>query len=380
MLKCAAAAFLLVSTTALSAQQAGVTAASLELPEAPVPQFQTSPLQTSPLAASSSQALTALPAGSAQVSGSVFDSTGAIVPGAQVTLLNETGAPVRSTSVDARGGFLLARLPAGRYMLRVTCNGFAPYASSVFDLSGEQTYVLPDISLSIASTNTEITVLPTEVIAEAQIKAQEQQRVFGVFPNFYTSFEPHPVPMTTKQKFQLATRDTLDWTSFIGVTVSAGVEQANNSYAGYGQGAAGYGKRWAARFGDGRISDYFDHAIYASLFHQDPRYFYQGTGTTKSRVYHAIASAFVARSDSGNMMPNYSYLLGAMTSGALSNLYYPHADRGWDLVFTNAAIGIGGRAAGAVARELLGRKLTKHVPGKDVPYTDPANTPSATTH
>ncbi|WP_263419735.1 carboxypeptidase-like regulatory domain-containing protein [Terriglobus albidus] len=373
MLKCAASVFLLVSTTALSAQQAGVATASFELPDAPAPQF-----QTSPLAASPSQALAALPAGSAQISGSVFDSTGAIVPGAQVTLLNEAGAPVRSELVDTKGGFLFVRLPAGSYRLRITCNGFAPYISPSFDVSGEQNYVVPDVSLTIASTNTEITVLPTEVIAEAQIKAQEQQRVFGVIPNFYTSFEPHPVPMTTKQKFQLATRDTLDWTSFIGVTVSAGVEQANNSYAGYGQGAAGYGKRWAARFGDGRISDYFDHAIYASLFHQDPRYFYQGIGSTKSRVYHAIASAFVARSDSGNMMPNYSYLLGAMTSGALSNLYYPHADRGWDLVFTNAAIGIGGRAAGAVARELLGRKITKHVPGKDVPYTDPANTPAAT--
>jgi hypothetical protein len=109
-------------------------------------------------------------------------------------------------------------------------------------------------------------------------------------------------------------------------------QHANNSYAGYGQGAAGYGKRWAARFGDGRTSDYLSHAVFASLFHQDPRYFYQGTGSNKSRLYHAVSNAWVARSDSGKKMPNYSYLLGTMVSGAISNAYYPHADQGANLV------------------------------------------------
>jgi hypothetical protein len=70
------------------------------------------------------------------------------------------------------------------------------------------------------------------------------------------------------------------------------------------QGAAGYGKRWAAKFADGRLSDYLSHAAFASLFHQDPRYFYQGTGTMKSHRYHALSNGFVARSDSGHLTPN----------------------------------------------------------------------------
>jgi len=205
-----------------------------------------------------------------------------------------------------------------------------------------------------------VTVRPTEVIAAEQIKAEEKQRLLGIVPNFYVSYVKDAAPLTTKQKFSLATHDTLDWTSWIGISVSADIEQANNSYAGYGQGAAGYGKRWAARFGDGRTSDYLSHAVFASLFHQDPRYFYQGTGTKKSRLYHAVSNAWIARSDSGKNMPNYSYLLGTMVSGALSNAYYPHADRGANLVFTNAFIGIAGRAGANVLQEFLGKRLTKN--------------------
>jgi len=168
--------------------------------------------------------------------------------------------------------------------------------------------------------------------------------------------------MTTKQKFSLAARDTFDPISFIGIGISAGIEQANDKYPGYGYGAAGYGKRFAAKFGDGRTSDFLSHAVFPALLHEDPRYFYQGTGTIKSRIIHAASFAIITRSDSGQLKPNYSYFLGDIGSGALSNLYYPHADRGVGLVFTNAAIGIGGKAGGAILREFFSKRLSTNVP------------------
>ena len=173
--------------------------------------------------------------------------------------------------------------------------------------------------------------------------------------------------MTTKQKFSLASHDTFDPVSLIGVGLAAGIEQANNTYAGYGQGAAGYGKRFAAKFGDGRTSDFLSHAVFPSLFHQDPRYFYQGTGSVKSRMVHAASFAIFTRSDSGKPMPNYSYFLGDIGSGALSNLYYPHADRGMGLVFTNAAIGIAGKAGGTIIREFFSKRITTNVPADGKP-------------
>ncbi|WP_446742426.1 carboxypeptidase-like regulatory domain-containing protein [Silvibacterium acidisoli] len=321
------------------------------LPDAPQP-------QNDPQSASTT--------GQASISGTVQDTTKAIVAGAQVSLTRKDGKTLETVTSGANGEFAFTNLVAGSYLVVVTAKGFAPYTSGDISVSEQQFYMIPDISLSVGSAITEVTVRPTEVIAAEQIKQEEKQRLLGIVPNFYVSYEKNAAPMTSRQKLSLAAHDTLDWTSFVGITATAGIEQANNSYAGYGQGAAGYAKRWAAKFGDGRSSDFLDHYVFASLFHQDPRYFYQGTGTNKSRLIHAVSSAFVARSDSGKTMPNYSYLLGTMVSGALSNAYYPHADRGANLVFTSAAVGIAGRAGAAVLQEFLGRKVTKNAP-KSVP-------------
>jgi Carboxypeptidase regulatory-like domain len=298
--------------------------------------------------------------GSASVSGVVLDTTGAAIPGAQVILTHRDGTHVRTTASGADGEFAFTKLPAGSYLVLIKAKGFADFTLGAFDVSAQQLYEVPNISLSVASADTEVTVRPTEVIAAEQIKAEEQQRLFGILPNFYVSYVKDPAPLTTKQKFSLATHDTLDWTTFIGVSATAGIEQANNTFAGYGQGAAGYGKRWAAQFGDGRTGDYLSNFVFASLFHEDPRYFYQGTGTIKSRLYHAVSNAWVTRSDSGKNVPNYAYILGIMGSGALSNTYYPHADRGASLVFTNALLGFAGRAGGNVLQEFIGKRLTKN--------------------
>jgi hypothetical protein len=342
----------LITAAAYAQQQTSelrIISSSL-LPDAPLPQSDSQ----------SSTEQTPSAEGSAAVSGVVLDGSGAAVPGAQVSLTHRDGTQLRSLVSGGRGEFAFTKLPAGYYLATINAKGFATFTSGEFTLSPQQSYEVPSISLSVASANSEVTVRPTEVIAAEQIKAEEKQRLLGIVPNFYVSYVHDAAPLTTKQKFSLATHDTLDWTSLVGISATAGIEQANNSYAGYGQGAAGYGKRWAARFGDGRTSDYLSHAVFASLFHQDPRYFYQGTGSNKSRLYHAMSNAWIARSDSGKNMPNYSYLLGTMVSGAISNAYYPHADRGANLVFTNAFIGIAGRAGANVLQEFLGKRLTKN--------------------
>jgi hypothetical protein len=317
--------------------------ARLSLPEAPAPQQD----QT---------------AGTASVSGTILDSGGAIVPQAQVSLVQKNGEQVQTSKSDANGQFSFAEVPPGPYFVTVEAAGFAPFRTQEFSITAQQRYVVPDISLAVAGLNTNVIVRPADEIAAEQIKAEEKQRVVGIFPNYYVSYVPDAAPLTSKQKFSLAIHDTFDWTTFIGVSMGAGLEQATNRPSGYGQGAAGYGKRWGALFADGRSSDLLSHYVFASLLHQDPRYFYQGTGTTKSRLYHAVGSAFVARSDSGKTMPNYSYLLGDICAGAISNAYYPGSDRGAGLVFTNAAIGIAGRAAQAVVQEFLAKRLTKNVP------------------
>jgi hypothetical protein len=295
---------------------------------------------------------------SASVAGTVLDGSGAGVPGAEVSLAHGDGTQLRTMASEANGEFNFTKIPPGPYVVIVNAKGFALFTSTEFVVTVQQAYEVLNVSLSIASANTEMTVRPTELIAAEQIRAEEKQRLIGFFPNFYTSYVYDTAPLTSKQKFSLATRGTFDPVAMIGVGIAAGLEQATNAYAGYGQGAEGYSKRFAAKFADGRSSDFLTHAVFPSLLHQDPRYYYQGSGPVKSRFIHAVSSAFVTRSDSGRSVPNYSYWLGDMCSGALSNLYYPKANRGAHLVFTNTAVGLAGRVGTNLLREFFSKRLT----------------------
>ncbi len=102
----------------------------------------------------------------------------------------------------------------------------------------------------------------------------------------------------------------------------------------------------------------FGGAILPVLLHQDPRYYYQGTGTTKSRLIHALSYPFFCKGDNGKMQPNYSTMGGDLISSSLSNLYYPTSNRGAGLVFSNFAIGTGERALSTVLQEFVLRRLT----------------------
>jgi Carboxypeptidase regulatory-like domain len=339
----------MVPASALAQQQTAERASSgPSLPDAPLPKSEPQ----------NSGQQTLHEEGSASVAGTVLDVSGATVSGADVSLMHEDGTQLHTMVSEADGEFNFTKIPAGSYLVTVIAKGFAPFTSVEFAIAMRQAYEVPEVSLSVARANIEVTVRPTEFIAAEQIRAEEKQRIVGVLPDFYTSYVYNAAPLTTKQKFSLATHATFDPVAMLGVGVAAGIEQANNSFAGYGQGAAGYSKRFAAKFVDGRSSDYLTHAVFPALLHQDPRYYYQGSGSVKSRLVHSINSAFVARSDSGRTMPNYSYLLGDLSSGALSNLYYPKANRGAGLVFTNAAVGLAGRIGLNIVREFFSKPVT----------------------
>jgi len=176
------------------------------------------------------------------ISGTVVDRTGAVVPGAMVKLLRE-GALGHDVASDNDGAFSFARIAPGPFQLLVTSAGFAAQYWSGLLRSGEN-LVLPPITLAVATAASEVQVSLTPVeMAEAEIKDEEKQRVLGVIPNFYVTYNPAAVPLHPKQKFELAWKATIDPVTF-GITgVIAGIQQANNSFSGYGQGAEGYAKR-----------------------------------------------------------------------------------------------------------------------------------------
>ena len=305
---------------------------------------------------------------SGSISGTVVDKTGTAVVGARVKLTTDLQPPPRDTRSDETGKFTFSNVPRGPFQLAITSEGFAAqtYAGN---LGSGETSIVPPITLILATNITEVRVELSPVeIAQAELKEQEKQRVLGFIPNFYVSYVPKAAPLSSKQKFQLAWKSTVDPVTF-GITGAiAGIEQAQNHFPGYGQGAEGYAKRYGATYADLTINTYIGGAILPSLLKQDPRYFYKGTGTKRSRALYAIANSFICKGDNGNWQPNYSFLLGTLASGGISNLYYPASDRnGTALTFENAAIGIAANAAANLLQEFVIRKLTPNVPN----YTPP---------
>ena len=201
-------------------------------------------------------------------------------------------------------------------------------------------------------------VVPTVEVAAEEIKEQEKQRVLGVIPNFYVSYVQDAAPLTSKQKFGLAWKTTIDPVNFAVVGVIAGVQQWQDNFKDYGEGAQGYGKRYGASYADFVTSTFFGGAVLPSLLKQDPRYFYKGTGTVRDGVWYAVSMAVMCKGDNGRWQFNYSAIGGSLISGGISNAYYPDKDRGADLVFENTLIGIGENAATNLLQEFVIRKLT----------------------
>ena len=298
----------------------------------------------------------------ARVVGVVQDAQGDIVPGAKVILAALGKLGEKATLAGADGSFAFAALPAGQYRLIITGPSLEVYTSALFLVKPGETVEVPTISLRVVSSSSVDVTATSDQVAVAQVEEQEKQRVFGVFQNFYTSYIWNADPMPTKQKYKLAFRTIDDPTTFLVLAGVAGAEQYNGTYPGYGSGIEGYGKRYGAALADSVSGRIIGSAVLASLFHQDPRYFYQGTGSVRSRTWHALNSAFVTRGDNGKQQPNYSHILGNLAAGGLANAYHPESSRGLGLTFQTLGITTGGNAIGNLFREFLLRHLEPSVP------------------
>lgn len=177
--------------------------------------------------------------------------------------------------------------------------------------------------------------------SEDVLKQEEKQRALGIVPMFGMTSVKNPPPLSSRQKFQLMARTMIDPFNFVSAGLTAGLGQATNSFDEYGQGAAGFGKRYAAALADNADANFFSNYFYPVLFKQDPRYFRVGEGSIKKRTWIAIEEEFVARKDSGGHTFHFSNVLGAITAGTISNAYYPQDDRGVGLTAGRAATALG---------------------------------------
>jgi hypothetical protein len=297
--------------------------------------------------------------------GTVTDVNGDTVARATV-LLAGPNLDDRHTAMTNDNGFFEFHdvRPGVSYYVIVSGGGFADWRSPMVTIAPNESKILTGIRLRVATVRTTVEVTPqsAEQVATEQVKQQEKQRVFGIFPNFYVVYGPNFVPLTAKLKFRLAVRTAIDPVTFIGVAAVAGMQQAGDT-PDYGQGVQGYAKRFGSGFASGFTDIMIGGAILPSLLHQDPRYFYQGTGTIKSRIRHAVSNPFVCKGDNGKWQPNYSSIGGDLASAGIANAYYPESNRTVENTFTRFAIGTGARVVASLAQEFLLHKVT-HRPNK----------------
>jgi hypothetical protein len=280
-----------------------------------------------------------------------------VLSGATVVLEGPGLKDPRKVLSDDNGFFEFVQLDPGTYHITITAEEFADWSSPDLILSPGQYLILPASKLLIAKAVTAVNVSDSSVeVATEQVKVEEMQRVFGIIPNFYVVYEPNPAPLTTKLKFQLALKTSSDAATILGVGVLAGINQAGDT-PDYVQGAKGYAQRYGAAAADGLSDIMIGGAILPSLLHQDPRYYFQGTGSNKSRTFHALSSPFVCKGDNGKWQPNFSSIGGDLGSAALSNTYYPASNRGAGLVFQNFLITTGERMLSSMLQEFVLHRL-----------------------
>jgi hypothetical protein len=292
------------------------------------------------------------------ITGTVTDVNGDTLSGAAVVLQGPTLKDPLKVLSDDNGSFEFKQLDPGTYRVTITAQDFSDWSSPDFALNPSQYLILTDCKLRVAEVTSSVNVVyrPEEVATE-QVKIEETQRVLGIIPNFYVVYDPNPAPLTTRLKFHLAFRTSSDVFTVLGVGALAGINQAGDT-PNYVQGAKGYGERFGAVAADGFSDIMIGGAILPSLLRQDPRYYYKGTGTNKSRALHALSSPFVCRGDNGRLQPNYSSLGGDLASSALSNLYYPPSNRGTGLVFQNVFLTTGERMLSSLVQEFVLNRIT----------------------
>jgi hypothetical protein len=181
---------------------------------------------------------------------------------------------------------------------------------------------------------------------------QQPTRILGIIPNFRAvSANTTLPPLSGKGKFWLATKSSFDYSSVITVGIEAGWSQARNSEKEFGQGAAGFGRRYWHHYADATISNYFTQAILPTMFGQDPRYYTLGHGNISHRTGYAVSRIFVTKSDAGNWTANFYSVPGNLLAASISNAYYPASHRGWTDTYQRWAVQLGADAVGNVLKE-----------------------------
>lgn len=139
-------------------------------------------------------------------------------------------------------------------------------------------------------------------------------------------------------KLKLAVMSRLTASDVASTAFSAGWSQMRDSAPHFGTDSGAFGERLGALALKQTTQSIFSYGIYASLFHDDPRYYVMGRQkNVPLRALYSASRLVIAQKDDGTAAINWPKLAGIASTTALTNAYYPARDRG----FANGASAFG---------------------------------------
>lgn len=294
------------------------------------------------------------------IQGHVTDPSGQPVFGA-IVVLEGANRERHTTVTDASGAFEITSLAPGGYSAKISASGFADWTAPNVTVPAAPDAKPLQAVLQVAPQVTTVTVgLKPNEVAAAQLKQELKQRTLGVIPNYYVSYQNHPAPLSTSQKFHLTFRMLVDPATIAAVGLTAGIQQKLNSYYQFGQGSEGFAKRFAADYATAAENLVITSVVADSVLHQDPRYFYSGQGSIAHRAWYAVESTFRARGDDGKWHPPYAGIVGSIASSEISQSYLPGSRTQYTLLGRSLMFHFAGILGINLTEEFLLNKLTSH--------------------
>jgi len=144
-----------------------------------------------------------------------------------------------------------------------------------------------------------------------------------IFPDIATS----PGPLSSKGKLKLFVNQSISPPYVMAAALTAAFTQARDVPRGYGQGWNAYASRFGADMARASSDSFFGTFLFASVFHQDPRFFPESEPRMWRTVKYSAAVIVFTRSDSGETVFNSSGLLGPLASESLANVYLPPSEQ-----------------------------------------------------
>lgn len=186
----------------------------------------------------------------------------------------------------------------------------------------------------------------------AEAEGVQTKRMYWVVPNF-AAVSAHTTlpPMTVREKFIVASKDSFDYSSFVWDGILAGQNMAQRADPELGNGMKGYARYYWRGFVDEAVGTFATEAIVPALMHEDPRYYTLGHGSILRRTLYAVSQLYLTKKDSGKIGFNISEIFGNGLAAAASNIYYPPQERGLRNTMHTWGTGLEAAALNNIAKE-----------------------------